>query len=97
MRTARQEIGYGHALNRHTYIFHRYEYGAVVIEVPVRRDYCATLRAGDWVRTDLSWFPRDETGRRRLIMSGQILAIHDVDCEWRILLIEKVEPYIPVS
>jgi hypothetical protein len=30
--------------------------------------------------------------RRGLVTMGQILAIHDVDCEWRVLLVEQVVP-----
>jgi hypothetical protein len=87
--TVRDELGWTHADNRRTYILYRYSDGARSIEVPVMRDECATLRAGDWVTLDLSWFPNTETGRRVLSgVGGQVLAIHDVDCAWRILWIE---------
>jgi hypothetical protein len=49
------------------------------------------------VRIDLSWFPDHDTGRRGMLCGGQVLAIHDVDCAWRILLIERVVPLIEVS
>jgi hypothetical protein len=91
------ELGYGHALNRKLYVFDRYKDGTPIIEVPVMRDHCALLRAGDWVRIDLSWFPDHDTGRRGMYCGGQVLAIHDVDCAWRILLIERVVPLIEVS
>jgi len=92
-----QERGYGHAENRKLYIFDRYKDGTPIIEVPVMREHCALLRAGDWVRVDLSWFPDHDTGRRGMLCGGQVLAIHDVDCAWRILLIERVVPLIEVS
>jgi hypothetical protein len=34
----------------------------------------------------------DPEVRRGLVTMGQILAIHDVDCEWRVLLVEQVVP-----
>lgn len=82
---------------RRLYVFDRYRNAAPILNVPVRRDYTATLRAGDWVTLDLSWFPDYVTDRRGLITGGQILAIHDVDCEWRILLIEEALPVIEES
>jgi hypothetical protein len=87
-----REYGYGHALNRRTYVLHRYTNGAAIIEVPVMRRHCATLRAGDWVVADLSWFPDYLTRRRGLVTGGQILAVRDLDCAWRVLLIEEAFP-----
>jgi hypothetical protein len=86
------EVGYQLSLLRKLYIFDRYVDGAQIIQVPVMRDYTATLRAGDWVTVDLSWFPDYLTQRRGFVTGGQILAIHDVDCAWRILLIEEAFP-----
>lgn len=91
------EQGYRLAVLRRLYVFDRYRNGAPTLEVPVRRDYTWHLRAGDWVTVDLSWFPDYVTDRRGLITGGQILAINDVDCEWRVLLIEEALPVIPES
>lgn len=51
-----------------------------------------TLRAGDWVTVDLSWMPDYVTKRRGMQVCGQVIAINDVDCAWRVLLIEEVLP-----
>jgi hypothetical protein len=90
--TAQDEIGWGHAQARKLYIFDRYKNGAQLIEVPVMRSATATLRAGDWVVADLSWFPDYLTRRRGLVTGGQILAVRDLDCAWRVLLIEEAFP-----
>jgi hypothetical protein len=82
---------------RRLYVFNRYRNGAASLQVPVRRDYCYALRAGDWVVVDLSWFPDYVTARRGLLTGAQILAIYDVDCEWRILLLEEAHPVVEVS
>jgi hypothetical protein len=84
------ELGYGHASDRDLYVMHRYRHGTPIIEVPVMREYCATIRAGDWVRVDLSWFPEYTTQERGILCGAQVLAVYDVDCAWRILLIERV-------
>jgi hypothetical protein len=86
------ELGYGHAANRDLYIMHRYRNGTPIIEVPVMRTYCSQIRAGDWVRVLLSWFPEYDTGQRGMTCGAQVLAVYDVDCAWRILLIERVAP-----
>lgn len=86
------EKGYQHALARELYIFDRYKDGAPAWSLAVMRDFTSQLRAGDWVTTDLSWLPDYLTRRRGLITGGQILAVHDVDCAWRILLIEEAFP-----
>ena len=86
------ETGYQLSLLRKLHIFDRYKDGAQIIQVPVMRSATATLRAGDWVTVDLTWFPDYLTRRRRLITGAQILAIHDVDCAWRILLLEEAFP-----
>ena len=56
------------------------------------RVYCSQIRAGDWVRVSLSWFPEYDTGERGMLCGAQVLAVYDVDCAWRILLIERVAP-----
>jgi len=92
IRGLTSEIGYLHAENRELYVFDRYKHGAASWSVPVMRDYTAMLRAGTWVTTDLSWLPDYLTQRRGQETGGQILAVHDVDCKWRILLIEEAFP-----
>lgn len=97
------EGGHGLAQDRRLHVFDRFRRGAQTIQVPVMRSlhihvperiqhYSAVLRAGDWVRMDLSWFPDYATRRRRMQSTGQIVAINDVDCAWRVLLIEEVLP-----
>jgi hypothetical protein len=86
------------ALDRKLYVFERYNTGAQTIEVPVRRaDDTALLRAGSWVIVDLSWLPDYVLRRRGALWGGQIVAIHDIDCTWRILLIEEAVPLAPTS
>ena len=87
-----EERGFRHARNRHLYVLHRYQDGAPIIEVAVMRVYCSQIRAGDWVRVSLSWFPEYDTGERGMLCGAQVLAVYDVDCAWRILLIERVAP-----
>lgn len=90
--TTEDERGAVLAEYRRLYVFDRYRNGAVTIQVPVRRDYTATLRAGDFVIVDHSWFPDYVTRERGLLTMCQILAIRDVDCEWRVVLAEEVLP-----
>jgi len=83
------------AEDRCLYIFERYNTGAQTIEIPVRRaDDTALLRAGSWVIVDLSWLPDYVTRRRGAAWGGQIVAIHDIDCAWRIFLIEEAVPLV---
>jgi hypothetical protein len=90
------ELGYQLAYERGLYILPRYEEGAQAIDVPVMRSATATLRAGDWVLANLAWFPNYITRRRgQTDMIGQIMAIADLDCAWRQLLIEEGPPTIP--
>jgi hypothetical protein len=42
---------------RRLYVFDRFRNATPTIEVAVRRDVVASLRAGDFVAVDLSWFP----------------------------------------
>jgi hypothetical protein len=50
------------------------------------------MRPGDWVNLGLSWIPDYILRVRGGAFGGQILAIRDVDCAWRILLIEEALP-----
>lgn len=95
--TLAAESGHELAGLRRLYVFDRYRNGAPTMTVPVRRDYTSRLRAGDWVTVDLSWFPDYVTDRRGLITGCQILAIADLDCEWRRVLIEEAFPLIEES
>jgi hypothetical protein len=81
-----------HAENRRYYILDRYAEGAPAIRVPVMRSACALLRPGSWVIPSLSWFPDYATRRRGMLMGGQVMAIGDLNCKWRDLLIEEVVP-----
>lgn len=91
------EVGYqlGHA--RQFYLLPRYSSAAPTVSVNVMRSAIPTLRAGDWVILDLSWFPDFVTARRGLLALGQILSMGDLDCSWRHLLVEIVVPPEPVS
>jgi hypothetical protein len=83
------ELGATLADLRQIHVLGRFRDGAQAIDVVVRRSTTAHLRAGDWVRTDLSWFPNYVTGQRDAQLHGQIIAIADLDCVWRRLLIEE--------
>ena len=87
-----QEQGSELAALRKLYVFDRYRNGAPTIQVPVMRRHCSLIRAGDWVVIDLSWFPDYVTKERGLITGAQVLAVYDVDCAWRILLLEEAFP-----
>lgn len=97
VRGVTREQGWLQAQDRKLYIFDRYQWGTPIIEVPVMREHCALLRAGSWVRVNLTWFPNYQTQERHMICGAQVLAIYDVDCAWRVLLIEKVTPLEEVS
>ena len=86
------EVGYGLFQDRRAYILDRYEYGAQIIIVPVKRSRTYGLRAGDWVVVDLSWLPDYVTQRRDAAWLGQVIAIKDLDCAWRELIIEEALP-----
>jgi hypothetical protein len=79
---------------RRLYVFDRYRNGAQAIRVPVHRRTTASLRAGSWVPVDLSWFPDYTTRRRGMVTGGQIIAIADLDCSSRELLIEEAFPVV---
>jgi hypothetical protein len=87
-----EEEGFIQAEARRLYVFDRYRRGAQIVHIPVRRDSTATMRAGDWVNLGLTWIPDYILQRRGGAFGGQILAIRDVDCAWRVLLIEEALP-----
>ncbi len=62
------------------------------ISLAVRRSALPLLRAGDWVKLDLSWLPDYLTGRRGLIAEAQVISLGDLDCAWRKALLEVVIP-----
>jgi hypothetical protein len=73
--------------------------GTDLAVVPVMRDPLlgtTELRAGSWVRCRLSWLPNGATQRRSLNHLAQILAIKDLNCSWRELTMELVQPW-PLS
>ena len=91
------ETGAELAADRKLYVFDRYNYGAQTIEIPVRRGATtAAVKPGDWVVIALSWLPDYVTMRRGASWGGQVVAIHDVDCAWRVFLIEEAVPF-PIS
>jgi hypothetical protein len=64
-------------------ILPRYAFGTEVIEIPVRREPTALLRAGDWIGVDLSWMPDRRTRRRHLQTYAQLFEVEDNNCAWR--------------
>lgn len=90
-----EEVGFSLSQDRKLYVFDRYNTGAQTIEIPVRRSESTSLIIpGQWVVIDLSWLPDYVLLRRGASWGGQIVAIHDVDCAWRIFLIEEAVPLI---
>lgn len=80
------------------HILNRYAFGAPAISVAVMRRMTTGLRAGSWVVVDLSWLPDYITQRRGLIGLGQVVALGDLDCAWRQVLLEMVTPLaLPAS
>lgn len=83
------------ALARKLYVFDRYNNGAQTVEIPVRRSaVISPIIPGQWVVVGLSWLPDYVTMRRGTLWGGQIVAIHDIDCAWRIFLIEEAVPLV---
>ena len=86
------EQGFQLAEARRLHVFNRYALGAPTVTVNVRRSGLATVRAGDWVVLNLSWFPDYVTARRGLLALAQITALADLDCAWRRVTAEIVTP-----
>lgn len=83
------------AADRKLYVFDRYNYGAQTIEIPVRRSASVSaIHPGDWIVVNLSWLPDYLLQRRGATWGGQIVAIHDIDCVWRVFLIEEAVPLV---
>jgi hypothetical protein len=82
------ETGWLLAEARGTLLLDRYSYGAPSMRFPVLRSATPGLRAGSWVVIDLSWLPDYLTSRRGLLALGQVIALNDLDCEWRQPLVE---------
>lgn len=84
------------ALDRKFFVFERYQTGAQTIEIPVRRSVAPpSVKPGSWVVVSLSWLPDYVLMRRGALWGGQIVAIHDVDCAWRSIMIEEAVPLEP--
>jgi hypothetical protein len=86
------ETGYQLAQLRQQHVHHRYSLGAPSIGVNVMRSGTQALRAGSWVLLDLTWLPDYITQRRGLLAMGQVIALGELDCAWRRLLVELVSP-----
>ena len=86
------ETGYQLFLLRKIHVLNRYTLGAPAISIPVMRAFIPDHRCGDWVVLDLSWLPDYITQRRGLQTLAQIVALGDLDCGWRRLLVEQVIP-----
>jgi hypothetical protein len=83
------ESGARLAASRFAILAARYGSGAATITLPIMRQYTAALRAGSWVTLDLSWAPDYVTRQRGWVSQGQIVALEDLDCEWRRATIEE--------
>lgn len=90
-----QEVAFLLSQLRQLHVQARYALGAPTISVPVFRAAIPLARAGDWVVLDLSWLPDYTTGKRGLITLAQIVALGDLDCAARKLLLEVVVPLLP--
>lgn len=86
------ENGHRIAAARHHYLMDRYREGAPTIRAAVMRSHCAEWRVGTFVKNTLSWIPDFATGRRGADWIGQVVAIADLDCAWRLPTIERVDP-----
>lgn len=86
------ELGWQLFQLRQTYLLNRYSLGAPSIRLTIMRQNSQPLLVGDWVRLNLSWVPDYLTGRRGLVGLGQIVALGDLDCAWRQVLVEIVVP-----
>jgi len=91
------ETAYQLALLRRDHVLNRYSLGAPTMEVLVMRQHYPLLRAGDWVVLNLSWFPDYVTTRRGLLTLAQVVALGDLDCAWRRILVEQVVPLLEGS
>lgn len=80
------------AAERRLYVFDRYNYGAQAIQLPVRRTDSALWKAGDWIVVDVPWIPDYVLRRRGALWGGQIMSIEDLNCAWRVVLLEEAVP-----
>lgn len=86
------EVGWQLAQDRGNYLLARYALGAPTVQVHVRRSAIPDVRCGSYVILNLSWFPDYVTQRRGLLALGQVVAIGELNCHWRRLLVEVVNP-----
>ncbi len=86
------EEGWQLAQERRFYLEPRYKLGAPAFSFNVIRSSVPLLRAGSWAAVDLSWLPDYTTGKRGLVALVQVIALGDLDCAWRWLLVEQVVP-----
>jgi len=84
------ETAYGLAVDRDRWLRTRYAYGAQTLPLAVLRSAVPTLRAGDWVLLEVSWIPDYLTGRRGGTKLAQVVALGELDCTWRQVLLEVV-------
>jgi hypothetical protein len=90
--TTQDETGRLLAGDRFTYVFERYRHAAQIITVPVRRAFSGDVRSGSFVIADLTWIPDYILQRRGGLFGGQVIAIRNVDCTWRVMTIEEILP-----
>lgn len=96
LTTVEDEFGHQLFLARRTSLFDRYKFGVPVYTIRVFRHATATLRAGSWVRPQMSWEPDYGTRRRGLTnRAGQLIGVRDLNCAFRLLTLEDVGPIPP--
>lgn len=86
------EEGWQMAQEANFYLMSRYKHGAPAFQINVIRTTVPLLRCGSWAAVDLSWLPDYTTGKRGLVALVQVIALGDLDCAWRRLLVEQVVP-----
>lgn len=82
------------ARDRGTYLLERYAFRAPTVQINVMRAGIPDVRCGSWVLLDLKQFPDYITQRRGLFALGQVISVGELDCAWRRLLVEIVNPIL---
>lgn len=87
------EIGAVLAEDRRVNIFNRLRFGTPTFQLSVFRIATYHLRAGDFVRVNITWFPEYSTQIRGMDILAQIIAIADLDCNLRRMTFESCGPF----
>ncbi|HEX6053455.1 MAG TPA: fibronectin type III domain-containing protein, partial [Gemmatimonadaceae bacterium] len=90
------ETGHVVAELRDQHVRNRYLNGAPAFGMAVMRSGTPAVRAGSFVSVTLPWLPSLITGRRGLAtVLAQVMALGELDCAWREVLLELVPPPPP--